>query len=297
MIKINEFTEKIKNTCDFNIEYDKSNRIYLFNTLYPESININSFEEKITELQNGLIDILIDIKKPQEFITNVLSELNKIAIWYETEKIYNFENFQKLTPIIVNSIKNIRIITKPNYTINYINGLPSELDENSNDFLCYLVMNKSKTKNYKLKRDFEKVKLHYVLTKYFESIYSLIDFLLILDKQISNYGIEDYNQFRPIPKPTLRCTIKLSKIETANLFNVFFESGVFFFDLKSEIKQGKAKMEFINNNFNYINQHGKVANISNIIKEFGEIKTHTHIENQKKVIDSLIDKLKQIRPL
>ena len=65
--------------------------------------------------------------------------------------------------------------------------------------------------------------------------------------------------------------------------------------MKSEKKREQAKMAFIDNNFNYINPHGKIANVSKIIKEFGEIGTHEHVEHQKKIIDSLINKLTSLR--
>jgi hypothetical protein len=295
-MKINNYISKIKTTCDFNIEYDQSNKTFLFNNVYIDNINYSSFDDNIVQLKNHLIDVLTDVKKPQKFIEDILSEINKTAVWYETEKIFEFENFNKLSPIITNSINNKKIIFNSNYTLDKILALPDSLDDNYDDLLYYLIIHKSKTKNYTLMGDFQKVKLHYVITKYFESIYTLIEYLLMLDDIISKYGIEDYNQYRPIPKPTLRCTVSLSKIETANLFNAFFECGLFYFDIKSEIKQKRTKMAFLDNNFNYINQHGKIANVSNIIKEFGQIGTYTHQENQKKVIDSLIDKLKEIRP-
>jgi len=295
MIKFKEYIEKIKVTSDFNIEYDISNKSYLFNSIYIDEINCDIFETSTVELKNSLIDVLIDIKEPRKYIKEVLHEINKIAVWYESEKIFEFENFYKLSSIITCTKDNPISQSKSKYSLELIKDSSEELDDSFDDIFFYLITHKSKTKNYSIKDDFEKVKLHYVITKYFESIYSLIEYLLMLDEIVFKYGIEDYNQFRPIPKPNLRCTVKLSKIETANLFNIFYESGYFFFDLKSDKKRESAQMEFINNNFNYINQHGKIANVNKINKEFIEINTYAHIEHQKKVIDSLIDKLKEIR--
>ena len=161
--------------------------------------------------------------------------------------------------------------------------------------LFYLILNKSNTKNYKLNGDFERVKLHYVVTKYFESVYSFLKYLLMLDDIEEQFGIEDFNQFRPIPEPHLRCNINLSKIECANLFNAFFEAGYFFFDSKSDVKNKRAKMKFIDSNFNYRNQHGKIATMNNIIKEFSEIEKHAQAANQIKIIDNLIEELIAIK--
>lgn len=295
MIKVEAYIEKIKGFCDFYIEYDESNKTYRFNTIFIDEINCESFQTDMEGLKNELIDVLIDLKDPSKYINDVLQEINKIAIWYETEKIYEFENFSKLSKIIAFSKENTISVSKSKYTLDSIKNSPEELDYYQDDILYYLILHKSKTDNYRLEDDFEKVKLHHVLTKYFESIYSLIEYLLMLDEIITKYGIEDYNQFRPIPKQHLRCTVNLSKIETANLFNVFYQCGYFSFGMKSNKKEEKAQMEFIENNFNYINQHGKIANVSKINKEFIEINTHAHIEHQKKVIDLLIDKLKEIK--
>jgi peroxiredoxin len=117
----------------------------------------------------------------------------------------------------------------------------------------------------------------------------------MLEGVIHKYGIKDYDQFRPTPPPKLRCTITLSKIESANLFNLLYRQGIFTFDLKSDAKREKAELDFINENFNYINQHGKVAKMTNIIKEFGVINKFAYKESQKKALDSLIDKLTLMR--
>lgn len=295
MIKFNNYLGKIKSFCDFNIEYDRSNKTYLFNNQYLDDIDCNEFEDSIIKLQSELIDVLIDIKKPQNYIKNVLKEIEKIAIWYETERIKQFENFDKLSKLIVHSKGNQIKKSNSKYTIEQVKTSSEDLEINSDEMFFYLILNKSKTKNYRLKSDYQKVKLHYVVTKYFESIYSFIEYLLMLDEIEEKYGIEDLNQFRPLPKPQLKCNIKLSKIETANLFNAFFITGYFYFDILNENQYKKAKIKFIENNFNYINQHGKLSNIGNLVKEFGEIETFNYAENQIKVIGSLIDKLKEIQ--
>ena len=105
MIKVEAYIEKIKGFCDFYIEYDESNKTYRFNTIFIDEINYESFQTDMEGLKNELIDVLIDLKDPSKYINDVLQEINKIAIWYETEKIYEFENFSKLSKIIAFSGK------------------------------------------------------------------------------------------------------------------------------------------------------------------------------------------------
>lgn len=295
MVKINNYLEKVKAFWDFTIEYDRSNKTYLFNNQYIDDIDCLEYEASINSLKSELIDVCNDIKKPQNFIKTILKEIEKTAVWYETERVDLFENFEKLSPIIVESRKNKIRESKSKYTVEQIRSHTSAIDFNSDELLLYLILNKSKTKNYKLKRDLEKVKLHYVLTNYFKSIYSFIEYLLMLDELEEKYGIEDFNQFRPIPKPHLKCNIKLSKIETANLFNAFFETGYFYFDITNKKNYKREIIRFIESNFNYINQHGKLSNIGNLVKEFKEIESFSEVENQIKIVETLIDKLKDIQ--
>lgn len=295
MIKINNYLEKLKKFCDFTIEYDRSNRTYLFNDKYIDDIDCLEYEASITNLESELIDVCNDIKKPQNFIKTVLTEIEKTAVWYETENIEQFENFNKLKPIIVESIKNKTREAKSKYTVEQIRDTNDAIDPKSEELLFYLILNKSKTKNYKLKGDLERVKLHYLLREYFKSIYSFIEYLLMLDELEEKYGIEDFNQFRPLPTPHLKCNIKLSKIEIANLFNVFFETGYFYFDITNEKQYRRSKIKFIENNFNYINQYGKLSHIGELVKEFRDLESGNEVENQVKIVQILIDKLKTIQ--
>lgn len=291
MIKINNYLEKLKKFCDFTIEYDRSNRTYLFNDKYIDDIDCLEYEASITNLESELIDVCNDIKKPQNFIKTVITEIEKTAVWYETENIEQFENFNKLEPIIVESIKNKTREAKSKYTVEQIRDTNDAIDPKSEELLFYLILNKSKTKNYKLNGDFERVKLHYLLREYFKSIYSFLEYLLMLNELEEKFGIEDFNQFRPLPEPKFKCNIKLSKIETAHLFNAFFETGYFYFDITNETQYKRAKIKFIENNFNYINQHGKLSHIGNLVKEFKEMESFSEVENQIKIVQTLIDKL------
>ncbi|MEY3501049.1 MAG: hypothetical protein RL308_2721 [Bacteroidota bacterium] len=295
MIKLNEHITKIKTFCDFTIEYDRSNRTYLFNNQYIDDINCIEFEASIEEFKNELIDVCNDVKKPQNYLKVFLKEIEKIAVWYEKERINRFENFQKLSPIIVDSTNNKIREAKSKYTVEQIRLCTDAVDPNSDEMLFYLILNKSNTKNYKVIGDFERVKLHYVVTQYFKSIYCLVEYLLMLNDAEEQYGIEDFNQFRPLPKPQLKCNINLSKIETANLFKAFFETGYFYFDITNETQYKRSKIQFIENNFNYINQHGKLSHIGNLVKEFKDIDSFSEVENQIKIVQTLIDKLNEIQ--
>lgn len=295
MIKINEFLDDVKSYCDFYLEYDQTNHLYKFNNQFADEVDFESFNTKIIELKNKLIDVLIDIEKPKVLLKDVFSELVKITDWYELNKISDFKSFEELNRLIVTSTNNPIYNESIEYSLAATLESTEVSEKNSDSIFGYLIYHKITTNNYSDHRDFEKVKLHFILLKYFQSIYSFVGFLLMLEGVIHKYGIKDYDQFRPTPPPKLRCTITLSKIESANLFNLLYRQGIFTFDLKSDAKREKAELDFINENFNYINQHGKVAKMTNIIKEFGVINKFAYEESQKKALDSLIDKLTLMR--
>ena len=295
MIKINEFFYEVKSYCDFYLEYDATNHLYKFNSQFVDEIFIESFDDKIIELKNKLIDVLIDIEKPEVLVKDLLIEITKIAEWYELNKISDFKSFNEVNRLIVTSIDNSEYVVPLEYTLEAIQKTSEITEKNGDGIFGYLIYHKITTNNYSIPGDFEKVKIHYVLSKYFKSIYSFIEFLLLLENNLIKYGIADYDQFRPTPPPKLRCIITLSKIESANLFNLLYRQGIFTFDLKSDAKREKAELDFINENFNYINQHGKVAKMTNIIKEFGVINKFAYKESQKRALDSLIDRLTLMR--
>lgn len=295
MIKINEFLGEVKSYCDFYLEYDQTNHLYKFNNQFADEVDFESFNTKIIELKNKLIDVLIDIEKPKVLLKSVFSELVKITHWYELNKINDFKSFDELNRLIVTSTNNPIYKESIEYSLAETLKSTDISEKNSDSIFGYLIYHRINTNNYSDHQDFEKVKLHFILLKYFQSIYSFVGFLLMLKGVINKYGIKDYDQFRPTTPPKLRCTINLSKIESANLFNLLYLQGIFTFDLKSDAKREKAELDFINENFNYINPHGKVAKMTNIIKEFGVINKFTYKESQKKALDSLIDKLKLMR--
>ena len=79
MIKINEFLDDVKSYCDFYLEYDQTNHLYKFNNQFADEVDFESFNTKIIELKNKLIDVLIDIEKPKVLLKDVFSELVKIT--------------------------------------------------------------------------------------------------------------------------------------------------------------------------------------------------------------------------
>ena len=287
MEQLSNYLKKVESYCDFYLEFDSTNNRFKFNQIFTDEVNCELFESEVNSLKDELFDILDTIEKPRNYIVKVLELLNKTVFWYETEKIFDFSSFKRFTPLISTSKENKK--SDSNYiTLKAILESPKVLSADLNDIFYYLILYKSKTDNYKDESDFEKVKLHYVLKKYFESIYSFIENLLVLQYIDDNYGLKDYDRLRPIKNPNPRCVVNLTKVEMATFFDGLFQSGILGFHLNSKVKSEKVKYNFLDKNFSYVDRRNRIVNVSNIAKEFGQINKGENIPRQIEIIDDLM---------
>jgi hypothetical protein len=311
MTQLSNYLSKVKSYCDFYLELDFTNKRYKFNGNYADEIKCETFEYQIEQFKDELYFLLDDIKEKDRLIKNIINILEPNLSWFTTEKIYDFSSFNKLNSNVITKGKSKILPEKIKPSIVKIEGneiakstykplqtildSPEKLNDNEDELFYYLIMHKTKTNNYKDKLDFEKVKLHFVLKKYFITLNSFRQELTNLYDNIITYGIEDFNSFRPFKKPKQRCVVNLEKIEVATLFDAFFKSKLFYFDLRSDKKIDKAKYDFINNNFSYRDRKNNIVPLTNIYKEFGYISAYSHRDRQKKIIDELIDTLREVK--
>lgn len=167
---------------------------------------------------------------------------------------------------------------------------PSEYTE-KDELFYYIISHKSKTENYKNEDDFERVKLHFIILKYFDSLKLFRNYLAELDYEIHTYGPKVLSTFSSNGNKEYRCVVHLQKFETAVLFQALYKSNIFSFNLENETKNQKAKSEFIDSNFSYVNRAKQIVPINDINKEFSYIKYN----EAKKIIDSLIGKLESVK--
>ncbi len=301
MTPIKEYLNKVKSYCDLYLEFDETNGRYKFNKEYADEINCEQFENEIVKLKTSFVEIIETIKKPKVFIQDILDILVKFPYWYDKEEIYKLSSFYKLNKRIVVSKESAE--TKPKYSLASIFNYPEDL-RNPNDLSkhldlddieYYLISNKSLTNNYKDKIDFEKVKLTYVLSKFYYSIKEFMAYLFQIDDVITKYGFSNFNRLRLVKNPTQRCVFNLSKIELATFFEMLFVNGLCDFELDGNEKKEKAKFEFINKNLSYINREKQIIEVNNINKEFRYLGYNKYKERQTEIINSLIKTLEKMR--
>ena len=295
---INQFIEKITSICYFDISYDEINKTYLFNNQFAEDVDLSEFENAINKLKYELIDVLRSVKYPQVYIYDLKNIIQEIQIWFETNGLNKFENFDKLYNIMTISKNEDTRKSSPPYNIDTIFQFPEDLTGISDSFLFYLLLHKSKTNNYENKNDLEKVKLYYVLTTYLESINSFSTFLIELMALIDRYGINfnNWELIQPILQVNQKCDFNHSKIRLAQFFKFLAKYNQIKFNVDPN-KNTVVLKRFIETNFNYSIGNSKFRETKNINQEFSELdsgKKDEQIAFYKEIVQHLEEEIEYL---
>ena len=295
---INQFIEKITSICYFDISYDEINKTYLFNNQFAEDVDLSEFENAINKLKYELIDVLRSVKYPQVYIDDLKNIIQEIQIWFETNGLDKFENFDKLNNIMTISKNEDTRESSPPYTIDTIFQFPEDLTGISDSFLFYLLLHKSKTNNYENINDLEKVKLYYVLTTYLEYINSFSNFLIELMALIDRYGINfnNWELIQPILQVNQKCDFNHSKIRLAQFFKFLAKYNQIKFNVDPN-KNTVVLKRFIETNFNYSIGNSKFRETKNINQEFSELdsgKKDEQIAFYKEIVQHLEEEIEYL---
>ena len=145
----------------------------------------------------------------------------------------------------------------------FIRELNGEINDKYDGIFYYLILNKSITQNYKDALDFERAKLHYIIVKYFDSLFNLQDTLISIVEDFKYYGIVNFDPAEVIDNVT-RCNSKLGKFQTAYLFKILFDSKLFYYDQSDSDNNEKLMIQFLNKNFTYTRRDKKLEDIKNV---------------------------------
>lgn len=292
MSSTNDYLKEITEYCYFDIEYDASNNTYKFNNVFVDEIKIEKFENNINSLKQSMIFLLKRMEKKEFFLSRALGQIKVLMDWYKNNQINKFSNFYILEELI-SKTENRQMSYQPKYILESIQNFDTDIDDKFDEIFYYLIFNKTTTNNYENPIDFEKVKLHFVVTKYFESLSNFIEFINSIYTDIREYGITNFEEFKIIENVS-RCNSKLSKFQTIYLINLLFKNEVFYFDNVDSDNNKKLQLDFLNNNFKYTTRAKKLEDVQNAIKEYSNLngKDLDTINNKEfvlKKIQSIID--------
>jgi hypothetical protein len=264
---LNEFIDFSNEKIDFHTQHKK----YRFNNMWLDEINENFFHERINEFVEGLKVILISNNNNLLIVDELLKIIQSKLYRYRIDKIQYFEpflshiaNINEVDFEIEYDVPEIYTIEKVlNYTFN--GG-----DEEDNIIYC-LFAHKDRTKNYKEKVDFEKVKLFFFTNQFYKSLFYFEEKINYLKNAIQVYGVTDLSHYFTENKaPENKCTIKLDKISSAVLFKILIEADLIYMDSDKLKSEGKIK-KFAETHFNYTDSKLGIKPLTDFNKEYSKI--------------------------
>jgi hypothetical protein len=296
MKQIRRILEDVKSYCDYNLEFDMTNGLYKFNDMYIDEIDVNMFDKKIQSLIEDLVSILKVSGKPLPLINDLLHELRVISEPYKNEGLNKYSNFDKLSQLIVETQDNPIKKFESDYTLKELNKFDTKYDENKEELYYYLITKRTEKKPFTDLNEVEKIKLHFTILKYYESVFSFEEFLEELKENIEKYNFSEFDDLLP-SEYRHRCTVNYSKMETAHLFNALFKNGILFFPGYVGDNSLKKLCSFMDENFNYVDKRdkNKVEKISKISKEMNYIYASKQEQRQRDILQNLINSLQEIK--
>ena len=294
-----DFNDELDSFLKLDVQYNSKYDQYLFQGKWTSTIFYSYFKERNDKLRNLLLEHLKQGLKNKEFLSNVLDEIiaayNSINRWHY-EKFSFFEDavilirksrIKKNDP--PKEIFDYNYFIEERYKNNHLKEEFYNLNDEIIDYHNHLLDMFNRTNPSK--KEFEQEKLSYCVINYVEA---LID----LEKMVSNlYVYSEFTDFSEksaqtfFTKPTTKCQVNLSKIETSILFKFLFDEGLISMQDEDTDENIHIK-KFVENTFTYQNQRSKKHEpITKINRHFSELKSD-HKETQIKFIDDLIDRLK-----
>ncbi|MGL2963843.1 hypothetical protein ACSVH2_08515 [Flavobacterium sp. RSB2_4_14] len=286
---IEAFVDYFENKIEFHTKYQK----YRFNDCWIEEIDNTYFTERVDELIESLMLVLISSNNNLRIIEEVKLLLDDRIKWFVSRNVRFFKSFSKIERFIKEVNHDLDYDVEEKYTINEVLKFKTKPDQVEELLFYFLITNKDSASNYKNKIDFEKVKLLYVLDLFYKSLLRLDEGINKISTAISKYGVVD---LKPFLKTTngisiQKCNVNLDKSSSAFLFKFLMEEGMLYMDNIEHKSHSKIK-KFVENNFSYTDSKSKNASpLTDFTKEVSKLKGASNKTKQLQVINLLIEKL------
>lgn len=282
-----EFKEEFINFTNSKIEFHIKHKKFRVNNLWLDEIEESIFHSKIYEFVDNLKAILISCNNNLLIVDEIKTILQHKISFYKSNKIENFSSFLNFKDLIEGINYDIEYDVPEIYNLDYVINY-NQKDDKIEDLILYCLINhKSRTKNYKVKLDFEKVKLFFILNQHYKS-------LLFFEQQIDNiknaiqvYGVTDLSHYSINNKVSDdKCNLKFDKISSAYVFKFLFESKFISMDLNEGRSESKIK-KFAETYFNYTDSNGHIKPLTDVSKEYSKLKGSSKKDKQIEVLDKL----------
>ena len=292
MREFENFFDKLRKYCDFELEFDDTNKLFKFNKEYIDAHTTDHFREDTLVFYyefSRLYDVATDKLK---FVEDTIT-----IIKYTTSVFYNKnlllpQNFKKIKGATVFSTDNPIVTSPHDFTPQSLKEAFENFDENSPKVLAFLLCNPDCPKVYRNQLIVERALLYFVMVEFCESLTYMEVNLEKVIKELKTYQyckIEDVN---PVVISD-RCVIPFSKIETAYIFHALFEQGIFTFPNLEDRKFTAKRNKFINRNFIYVDEDNNQIPIKDIKVQFSDIKNldNVQVARQCNILEILHEKI------
>jgi hypothetical protein len=188
---IEEYVHYFDNKIEFHTKFKK----YRFNDYWVDEIDNTYFTERVDNLIESLMLVLISTNNNLIIIDEIKTFLDEKIIWFKLNNFQFFKSFYHIEPFIkeVNHELDYDIVEK--YSINDVLNFKAKPDKVEELLLYFLITNKESASVYKNEIDFEKVKLLFVLNLFFESLLEIERRINTILTSISKYGVINFEPY------------------------------------------------------------------------------------------------------
>lgn len=290
MLLPTELIEELNQFTSLTIEYHKTHKKYRVNSLWLDDIEINYFNTIVDELLDSLKTILISSNNNLLIVDQIKVILEEKMTWFKLNQIQFFKSFDKILPLISEVDYEVSYDASEIYSIDNVVNFISTPDKIENLYLYALIAHKGTTKNYKNPKDFENVKLHFILNQFYKSIDYFLIKIETIKVAIQVYGVSDLSHY--IAKPEIdiphdeKCIINLDKISSAFLIKFLIEKKFIIMDSDKGKNEAKIK-RFIERYFNFKETTNIIKPLTNFSKEYSKLKGESRKNVQLDVLNKL----------
>jgi hypothetical protein len=288
MGEFENFFDKLRKYCDFELEFDDTNKLFKFNKEYIDAHTADHFREDTLVFYDEfsrLYDVATDKLK---FVEDTITIIKYTKSVFYNKNLLSPHNFKKIKGATVFTTDN-PIVTRPHdFTPQSLKEAFENFNENSPKVIAFLLCNPDCPKVYRNQLIVERALLYFVMVEFCESLKYMEANLEKIIKELKTYQYCKLEDVNPVVISE-RCVIPFTKIEVAHIFQALFEEEIFTFPNVDGRKFTDKRNKFIDNNFTYVGNKKKQIPINHINVQFSDISNQDFEEEEKqlKIIENL----------
>ena len=290
MREFENFFDKLRKYCDFELEFDKTNQLFKFNKEYVDAHIADHFREDTLGFYDEFSRLYDAAANKLKFVEDTIEIIRHTTSVIGKKKLYLPKNFKKIKGGVVFTIDNPILKRPHNFTPESLKQAFENFDENSPKVIAFLLCNPDSPKVYRNQLIVERALTHFVFVEFYESLTYMEANLEKVIKELKTYQYFKLEDVNPVVISE-RCVIPFTKIEVAHIFQALFEEEIFTFPNVDGRKFTDKRNNFINRNFSYIpNKKKKIPiPIDNINVQFSDISNLDFEEEEKQL--KIIEKI------